>query len=77
MSYYLLPPVNHLQQADLFAYHNHNGRLQQANQKPNTIYVISQEKVWNVEIANPTSEKYTILDVNISASTQLMDLKLE
>ena len=27
MSYYLLPPLNHHQQADLFSFRNYNGRL--------------------------------------------------
>ena len=40
MSYYLLPPVNHHQQIDLFSYHNYNNRLRLANQKPNTNYII-------------------------------------
>ena len=71
MSYYLLPHVNHHQQADLFSYHNYNDRLRLANQKLNTNYIISQQNVWNVEIAN-----LTVLDVNTSASTQFTVLKL-
>ena len=51
-------------------------RLWLANQKPNTNQNISQLNVWNVEIANLLSKKYTLLDVNILASTQFMDLKL-
>ena len=74
MSYYLLLPVNHHQQAELFSYYN--DKLRPANQKPNTNYIISQENVWNVEIANLTDKNYTIFDGNISALTQFIDLKL-
>ena len=42
MSYYLLPPVNHHQQADPFSFHNYNDRLWLVNQKPNTSYITSQ-----------------------------------
>ena len=76
MSYYLLPPVNHHQQADLFSFHNYNDRLRLDNQKPNTSYIFSEENTWIVEIANLTAKNDTLLDVNISASTQLIDLKL-
>ena len=70
MSYFLLPPVNYHQQADLLSYHNYNGWLWLANQKPNTNYIISQE---NVEIANLTAKNYTLLDVNILDFTQFID----
>ena len=73
MSYYLLPPVNHHQQANLFFYDKCNGRLRVANQKPNTNYIISEQNVWNIEIANLNAYTYTLLNVNISASTQFMD----
>ena len=56
MSYYLLPPVNHHLQADLFSYHNYNDRLRLANQKPTTNYIINQFNFWNVEIENLTTE---------------------
>ena len=69
MSYHLLPPVNHHQQVDRFSYHNRNDRLRLANQKPNTNYIISQESIWNVEIANLTAKYYTLLDVNSSGNT--------
>ena len=52
MSYYLLPPVNHNQQAYLFFFHNFNDRLWLANQKPNTNSITNPWSVYNVEIAN-------------------------
>ena len=64
MSYYLLPPVNHHQQADLFSYHNYNDRLRLANQKSNTNYIISQQNVWNVKIENRTNKNCALLAVN-------------
>ena len=60
MSYYLLPPVSRHVQPDLFSYHNYNGGLWLANQKPNTLYIISQKNIWNVEIANLTAQNYTL-----------------
>ena len=75
MSYYLITLINH-QQADLFSYHNYNYGLRLANQKPNTNYIISLESVWNVEITILTYNNYTLLYVNITASTQFIDLKI-
>ena len=76
MNYCLLPPVNHHQLADLFPFHNYNDRLRLTNQKPNTNYIASQQNVWNVEIANLPTQNPILLIVNISASTQFMNLKL-
>ena len=51
----------------------HNDKLRLAKQNPNTNYIISQQ---NVEIANLIAKNYTLLDVNILASTQFINLKL-
>ena len=58
------------------SYHNCSDRLRLANQMLNTNYIISQENVWNVDIANLTAKSCTLLDVNISVSTHFMELKL-
>ena len=68
MSYYLLPPVNHNQQAYLFFFHNFNDRLWLANQKPNTNSITNPWSVYNVEIAN--------FGCNYLGSTQFIDLKI-
>ena len=52
-TYYHLSNLH--RQVDLFSYHNYNNRLRLANQKPITNYIISQQNVWNAEIANLTA----------------------
>ena len=76
MSYYLIPPISHYQLTDIFPFHSYNDRLWLANQKPNTNSITSRYKVWNVEKENLPAKDYTLLNVNISVSTQFMDLKL-
>ena len=76
MSRYLMPPINRHQLTGLISFHNYNNRLRLANQKPNTNYIISTYNVCNIEIANLPAKNYTSLNVNISASTQFMNLRL-
>ena len=57
-------------------FHNYNDRLELVNQKPSTNYITSSYNVWNVEIANLPVKNYTFFNVNITASTQFMNLKL-
>ena len=75
MSHYLIPPINRHQLTGLISIHNYNNRLWLANQKPNTNYIISTYNVCNIEIANLSAKNYTSLNVNISASTQFMNLR--
>ena len=57
MRYYLLPPVNHHQLADLFSFHNYNNRLWLANQKPNTNYITSQVECLEFENSKFSHQK--------------------
>ena len=74
MSYYLKPPVNH-HQLTCFPFTITMTDCGLANRKPNTNYITSPQNVWNVEIANLPAKYHTLLNVNISASTQFIDLK--
>ena len=59
MSYYLLPPVNHHQQADLFSFYNYDDRP--IKSQIQTRSLVSRD----VEIANLTAKNYTLLDVQL------------
>ena len=76
MSYYILPPVNHHQQAGLFSYYNCNDRLWLASQKANTNYITSQPVKCSECKNNKSIRLKLLLNVNLSASTQFMNMKL-
>ena len=76
MSYYIIAAVNHHQLTDLIYFHNYNARLRLANQKPNTNSITSQVEFLQCRNSKSFRQKLRFFNVNISASTQFMNLRL-
>ena len=72
MGYCLLPPVDH-QLTDLFSFHNYNDRQTGQSKAKYKLHQLLE----CLECRNSKSfrQNYTLLNVNISALTQFMDLR--